>query len=128
MLSVNSVSTKNYCKLHQLNISELFSEISIYFDINDGFTRCSEKMKECQKIAATVDADLINNATLLRMEIEAMYECGLFENALDEWEELISSNQNWDAFQFQFEDAEEKFNLKKKIHDKKGASVKLTWS
>ena len=111
---------KNYRKLHQLNISELLSEMSSYFDINEGFARYLEKMKEAQKIAATVDKDLINNATLLRMGIEAMYECGLFEKALDEWEELSSSNQNWDVFQFHFQDAEEKFNLKKKIHDKKG--------
>ena len=94
--------------------------MSSYFDINEGFARYLEKMKEFQKIAATVDKELINNATLLRMGIEAMHECGLFEKALDEWEEISSSNQNWDVFQFHFQDAEEKFNLKKKIHDKKG--------
>jgi len=96
------------------------SEMSSYFDINEGFARYLEKMKEPQKIAATVDKELINNATLLRMGIEAMYECGLFEKALDEWEELSTSNQNWDVFQFHFQDAEEKFNLKNKMHDKKG--------
>ena len=77
-------------------------------------------MKEAQKIAATVYNDLINNATLLRMGIEAMYEYGLFEKALDEWEELSSSSQTWDEFQAHFQDAEEKFNLNKKTHSKKG--------
>ena len=62
--------------------------MTTYFDINDGFTKYIERMKEAQKVAATVNKDLINNATLLCMGIEAMYECGLFEKALDEWEEL----------------------------------------
>ena len=75
-----------YRKLHQLNISELLIEITTYFDINDRFTKYIEKKKEAQKVPATVNTDLINDTTLLRMGIEAMYECGLFEKALDEWE------------------------------------------
>ena len=58
-----------------------------YFDINEGFTKYIERMKEAQKTAATVDVNLINDATLLRMGIEAMYQCGLFDKALDEWED-----------------------------------------
>ena len=64
---------KNYRKLHQLNISELLNNMTSYFDINEGFTKHIEKMKEAQKTAATVDVNLINDATLLRMGIEAMY-------------------------------------------------------
>ena len=109
-----------YRKLHHLNISELLKEMSSYFDINDGFARYIERMKEAQKIADTVDVNLITDATLLRMGIEAMHDCGLFEKALDEWEELDTAHQNWDEFQTHFQDAEEKYNLKKKIHDKKG--------
>ena len=93
--------------------------MSSYFDVNDGFPLYLEKTKEAQEIAATVDTELIKNATFLRMGIEAMHECGLFEKALDEWEELSSSNQNWDVFQFHSQYTKEKFNLKKKIHDKK---------
>ena len=73
-----------------------------YFDINDGFSRHVEKIKEAQEIASTVDDDLIINAALLRMGIEAMWECGLFEKALDEWEELSSSSQTWDELQAHF--------------------------
>ena len=109
-----------YRKLHQLNVSELLTNMADYFDINEGFTRYIERMKEAQKIASTVDRNLINDATLLRMGIEAMYNCGLFEKALDEWEELDRSVQPWVAFQTHFLQAEEKFNLKKGIHDKKG--------
>ena len=101
--------------------------MSSYFDINDGFPRHLEKMKEAQKIAFTFDADLINNATVLRMRIKAMCECGLFEKSLDEWEELSSSSQTWDDFQFHFQDAEEKFNLKKKSLTKTESLVKITW-
>ena len=111
---------KTYRKLHQLNISELLSEMSSYFDINDGFARYLERMKEAQKTASTIDVNLINDATLLRMGIEAMYECGLFEKALDDWEELTKSQQTWSEFQTHFQEAEEKFNLKKNINDKKG--------
>ena len=111
---------KYYRKLHQLNISELLSNMTSYFDINEGFARYIERMKEAQKTAATIDADLINEATVLRMGIEAMYNCGLFDKALDEWEELDSSLQTWDEFITHFQNTEEKFNLKKQIHDKKG--------
>ena len=50
-----------------------------------------------------------------------MHDCGLFEKALDEWEELNQSSQTWDEFQTHFLDAEEKFNLKRRVHDKKGS-------
>lgn len=56
-----------------------------YFDINEGFSKHIEKMKEVQKVAATVDPDLINDATLLRMGVESMCHCGLFEKALNYW-------------------------------------------
>jgi len=62
--------------------------MSSYFDINDGFTRYVERMKEAQKTASTIDVNLINDTTLLQMGIEAMCECSLFEKALDEWEDL----------------------------------------
>ena len=50
-------------------------------------------MKEAQKIVATIDVNLINDAILLRMGIDAMCNCGLFDKALDEWEELSSLDQ-----------------------------------
>ena len=62
--------------------------MTTYFDINNGFTKYIERMKEAQKVVATINTDLINNATLLRMGIDAMHECGLFKKALDKWEEL----------------------------------------
>ena len=105
----------------------MFSETSRYFCINDGFTRCFENTQEAQKIIATICSDLISNSVLLRIVIEAARECGLLEKALDEWEELSSSSQTWDKFQAHFQDAEEKFNLKNKIYDKREALVKLTW-
>ena len=52
--------------------------------------------------------------------IEAMWKCDLFKKTLHEWEELSSSSQTWDKFKTHFQDAEENFNLKKKIHDKNG--------
>ena len=110
-----------YRKLHQLNISELLAEMGNYFDINEGFASYIEKMKNAQKIATTVDANLINNATLLRMDIESMHNCGLFEKALDEWEDLDTLHHTWTEFQVHFQDAEEKYHLKQKIHDKKGS-------
>ena len=70
-------------------------------------------MKEAQKIAATIDSNLINEATLLRMEIETMHDCGLFEESLDEWEECQTGNETWEEFQNHFQVAEEKFKLKK---------------
>ena len=36
------------------------------------------------KIAETIDPNLINEATLLKMAIETMCDCGLFDEALDE--------------------------------------------
>lgn len=71
---------------------ELLSEMAGYFNANDGFARHAERMKDSQRVAATIDPDLINDATLLRMGIEAMHSCGLHEKALDEWEELSFSN------------------------------------
>ena len=55
------------------------------------------------------------------MGIEAIYECGLFEKALDEWEDLAVYQQNWSEFQSHFQEAEEKFNLKQHINNKKGS-------
>ena len=55
-------------------------------------------MKEAQKVAATANTDLINEATLLHMGIEAMCKCGLFKKALDKWEELSQAQQTWDEF------------------------------
>ena len=101
-------------------MSELLAEMSDYFDINDGFTKHVQKMKEAQKVAANVDVNLINDATLLRMGLETMYSCGLFEKAFDEWEEIDSSNHTWSEFQTHFQNVEENFHLKKKNHDKKG--------
>ena len=69
----------NYRKLHQLNISELLNNMASYFNINEGFTKYVERMKDAQKTEATMDLNLINDATLLRMDIEAMYHCGLFD-------------------------------------------------
>ena len=37
---------KNYCKLHQLNISEILNNMESYFDVNEGFTKHVERMKE----------------------------------------------------------------------------------
>ena len=41
---------KNYRKLHQLNISELLHNMASYFDINEGFTKHIERMKDAQKL------------------------------------------------------------------------------
>ena len=48
-----------------------------------------------------------------------MHDCGIFDKYLDEWEELSSIDQTWEDFITHFQHAEEKFNLKKSIHDKK---------
>ena len=56
-----------------------------YFDIDEHFSKHNERMKESQKTAATIDTNLINDATLSRMGIEAMCNCGLFDKAMDEW-------------------------------------------
>ena len=50
-----------------------------------------------------------------------MCNCGLFYKALDEWEELSSIDQHQEDFITHFQNAEEKFNLKKSIHDKKSS-------
>ena len=73
---------KNYRKLHQLNISELLNNMASYFDFNEGFKKHIERMKEAQKTAATIDVNLINDANLLRMGIEDMCDCGLFDKDL----------------------------------------------
>ena len=88
-----------------------------YFNINEGFSRHLEKMKEAQKAAATINPDLINYTTLLCMGIEVIHECGLFERTLDEWEELAAKYQTWAEFQSHFQDSGEKFNINKRIHD-----------
>ena len=49
-----------------------------------------------------------------------MCNCGLFDKPLDEWQELSSVDQTWNEFITHFQNAEEKFNLKKNIHDNKG--------
>ena len=79
------------------------------------------KDKGSTKTKATIDANLINDATLLRMGIKAMCNCGLLDKAIDEWEGLSSINQKWEYFVTHFQNAEEKINLKKSIHDKKGS-------
>ena len=53
------------------------------------------------------------------MGTESMYNCGMFDKALDEWEEHSTLDQSWEDFITHFQNAEEKFNLKKNIHDKK---------
>ena len=58
-------SRGTYCKFYQLNASKLLANMIDYFDINEGFTGYIERMKEAQKIATTVDINLINDATLL---------------------------------------------------------------
>ena len=77
-------------------------------------------MREAQKTASAVDSNLINDSTLLRISIEAMCNCGLFEKAIDEWKEWNKTEQTWDNFQAHFLNAEEKFLIKRNIHDKKG--------
>lgn len=105
-----------YRKLHQLNMSELLTEMTNSFDVNEGFSKHIEKTKEAQKVAATVDPNLINDATLLRMGVESMHHCGLFGQALDDWEELAQAQQTWLESQTYFLDAEEQFYLKKRGH------------
>ena len=97
-----------------------------YFDINEGFTKYIEKIKEAEKTAATVDVNLINDATLLRMGIEGIYQCGLFDKALDEWEDRSDFEQTWEDFIEHFQDAEERFNLKKPFMTKRVALAGLT--
>ena len=43
-----------------------------HFNINEGFMKYIEKMKEAQKIAAIVDANTINDTTLLWISIESI--------------------------------------------------------
>jgi len=69
-------------------------------------------MKNAQTIATAVDKDLINDETLLQIGVDAIYECGLFEKALDKWEELDKTEQTWENFQMHFIATKEKFNLK----------------
>ena len=38
---------------------ELLTNMAGYFDINEGFTKCIERIKEVQKTAATIDENLI---------------------------------------------------------------------
>ena len=50
-----------------------------------------------------------------------MHARGSHDKALDKWEELRKSNQTWDMFQDWFYNAEEKFNVKRNVHNKKGS-------
>ena len=70
-----------------------------YYDVKEGLTRYIIKITKVQKVVSTADVNLINGATLLRLGIELLHECGLWDKTLDEWEGLIKSNQTWDAFQ-----------------------------
>ena len=58
---------KNYRKLHQLKMPELLQNIASYFKTNAGFTTYIDRMKEAQKTVATIDLNLINDTTLLRI-------------------------------------------------------------
>jgi len=98
---------------------ELMEEMKNYYDVNEGMSKYFEKMKNAQTIATAVDRDVINDATLLQIGLDAMYECGLFEKALDEWEELDKTEQTWEKLQTHFIAAKEKFNLKKGFMTKK---------
>ena len=89
---------KTYRKSHQLNVSDLMTEMKDCFGTNEGFSKCLEKMKEAQKTASTIDPNLINDAALLRMGIEAMRDCRLFEKAFDEWEDKATVDQSWPEF------------------------------
>ena len=71
-------------------------------------------------MASIVDPSLIKGAKLLIMRVEKIHGCGLFDKAFYEWKELAASLQTQTAFQTKFQDVEEKYNLKKWIHDKKG--------
>ena len=97
-----------------------------YFDINEGFRKYVERMKEAQKTVATISTNLINDTTLLRIGIEHMRNCGLFDKALNEWEEIFSINQTWEDIITYFQNAEGKFNLKKSIHGKRVTLEELT--
>lgn len=70
-------------------------------------------MNEVQKTATTIDANLINESTLLRIIKESMYNCGLLDKLFDEREELASADQSWDEFMSYYQNAKESFNLKK---------------
>ena len=74
---------KEYRKLHALNIAKLLVEMASYFNIDEEFSRYFKKMKEAQQAADITKPDLINDATLLCIEIEEMYECDLFERVLN---------------------------------------------
>jgi len=84
---------QQYIKLHQINISDLMGEMKDYYDVNKKMSKYFEKMKNAQTIATAIDRDLINDATLLRIGLDAMYKCGLYEKALDKWEELNKTDQ-----------------------------------
>jgi len=58
-------------------------EMKHYYDVNEGMSKYFEKMKNAHTITTAVDRDLINDATLFWIDLDAMYECGLFEKALD---------------------------------------------
>ena len=57
---------------------------------------------------------------ILRIGIEAIHEFGISNKVLDEWEEVAAGLQTCAVFQIYLQDSEEKFNLKKRTHEKKG--------
>ena len=75
-------------------------------------------MLRVQKVSWIINFNLINDATLLWLGAEAMWNCGLCDKTLDEWEELSKSTQTWYVFQDYFFNAEEKFNIERIIYDK----------
>ena len=85
--------------LHQLNITKSLTKMKDYYDVNNAFNRCIEKMKKAQKVVSNTDVNLINDVTLFRLGIEEMCEFSSLDKNLDEWEELSKSNKIWDIFQ-----------------------------
>ena len=47
-----------------------------------------------------------------------MYDCGIFDKSLDEWEDLAINRQTWDEFHTHVQNAEEKCNLKIRLMTK----------
>ena len=70
-------------KLHQINISELLTNMKDHCDTNEGFPRHIEKIKKSQKETSTIDVNLIDNAKLLGLGIKAMHDYGCHNKVLD---------------------------------------------
>ena len=70
------------------------------YDVNEGFIRHIKNIAKVQKVSSTADVNLRNDATLLRLGVEAMHQCSLCDETLDEWTELSKSNKKWDVFQY----------------------------